>query len=273
MAKTKERTSTSKVWYDEEEQLVKKWAMTAQLKSTTHRMAARTYLKKSRNMTITTLFLQTCCGSFTLAASNGSISTQYEAFVAGLQLLLACLVSISGYLKLESKGEAHRGASLSYAEVYRRLTTIIVRRPDERPNVASILESTQATLIQLEKVSPLLPQYLCDKITRKPDVLSIPADQLPEELIGICPVIVYGESLEDNTSKREAPRRRPRSPKKVPRPIETPPPPLAALEVEEFISVSTEPTSSAASDEILSPIAEKAETVKDEEEEFADANE
>ena len=97
-----------------------------------------------------------------------------------------------GYLKLEARAEGHRSASLSYNEIFRHLSVILARRSSERPPVFMVMENTEQSLLQLEKIAPLIPSYICNRIAKKEKLADrFEPHQLPSELSGISSVEVF----------------------------------------------------------------------------------
>lgn len=93
-----ERLANSRVYYPEEEQLLRTWCNRSQVKAALHRSAAKGYTFKAKWCTCVTLVLQTVCGSASLAVSSGSLPAGYDSAIAVIQLVLACAISIQGYL-------------------------------------------------------------------------------------------------------------------------------------------------------------------------------
>ena len=184
------RSIDSKVYYTEEEDVLAKWATACQIKCRLHRVAARHYAHHSKNTTVVILILQTCAGSLTL---SNDVPHWAQPLVALLQLALAVMLAISSYLKMEQRSESHRSASLAYGEIYKKLSTLLIRRPSERAAAPGIIDNMLQTLIQLDKNSPMLPMSLCDKEARKTHIAERFRDtELPEELNGLATVSVYG---------------------------------------------------------------------------------
>ena len=187
------RSSDSRLYYSEEEDVLAKWASACQIKCRLHRLTARHYARYSKNTTVIILILQTCAGSLTL---SDDVPSWAEPLVALLQLALAVCLAIASYLKMEQRSEAHRSASISYGEIYQRLSTLLARRASERPPAVGIIDTMLQTLIQLDKNSPLLPMKLCEKESLKSRITERFRDgELPEELNGLTNINVYGRTV------------------------------------------------------------------------------
>ena len=187
------RTADSHIYYDEEEDVLAKWAGTCQIKCRLHRVAARNYAHHSKNTTIVILILQTCAGSLTL---SNDVPTWAEPMVALLQLALAVMLAIASYLKMEQRAEAHRAASLSYGEIHKTVSTLLARRESERPPAVGMVDATLQQIIQLDKNSPLLPMKLCDKEAKRSHITEkFQESALPDELNGLSDVIIYGRRV------------------------------------------------------------------------------
>ena len=214
--------------------------------------------RRSKYVTCTTLVLQTICGSASLASD--SLPPYLEPCIAILQLTLACIISVMGYLKLEARAEGHRSASLSYNEIYRHLSVVLARRPCERPPVFAMLENSEQALLQLEKIAPLVPNNICARTLKKESALkTFEMNDLPGEISILSPVEVFSGATEvmeievvtDSSDSVEAasykPKRRPSSPTPVPlnalespADFEAPSPPDEKKDEEGFMEAVTE---------------------------------
>jgi len=173
------------------------------MKGYLHRLAARKFSRQSKYATCVTLVLQTICGSASLA--QGSLPSIFEPCIAVLQLVLACAISVMGYLKLEARAEGHRSASLSYNEIWRHLSVILARRSSERPPVFMVMENTEQSLLQLEKIAPLIPSYICNRVARKEHLSDrFDPQDLPSELSGINIVEIF-DSFSGKTDEPQKP--------------------------------------------------------------------
>ena len=184
-------------------------------------------IHRSKYVTCTTLCLQTICGSASLASD--SLPHYLGTCIAILQLTLACIISVMGFLKLEARAEGHRSAGLSYNEIYRHLAVVLARRPCERPPVFALMENTEQALLQLEKIAPLVPSTICARTLKKESALkTFEMNDLPGEISILSPVEVYSgatevmeiEVMTDSSDSLEAatykPERRPSSHTPVP---------------------------------------------------------
>ena len=189
-AMTRHRSSASTTYYPEEEEVLAKWGTTCAIKQRMHQRAARMYAKHSKNVTVSILVLQTLAGSLNLSSD---LPPTMEPLVAALQLVLAVILAVSSYLKMEQKSESHRSSALQYNELAKRLSTILARRSSERPPAVGMVDQTLQTIIQLDKNSPMLPERVCKreeklhKFTQR-----YAASALPEELNGVASVGIYG---------------------------------------------------------------------------------
>ena len=136
------------------------------------------------------MVLQTICGSASLA--RDSLPPYLETCIAILQLTLACIISVAGYLKLEARSEGHRSASLAYNEIYRHLSVVLARRPCERPPVFALIENTEQALLQWEKIAPLVPNNICARALKKESALkTFEMHDLPGELSVLSPIEIF----------------------------------------------------------------------------------
>ena len=178
-----------------------RWATTCAIKQRMHQNAARLYAKSSKNVTVCNLVLQTLAGSLNL---SDDVPASAEPLVAALQLVLAVLLAVSSYLKMEQRSESHRSAGLQYAELSKKLTTLLARRSSERPPAVSMVDQTLASLIQLDKNSPMIPTKICNKEQKKHKYVErFAADALPEELNGVANVSIFGVANSPLTKENE----------------------------------------------------------------------
>ena len=172
------------------------------MKGYLHRLAARKFSRQSKYATCVTLVLQTICGSASLA--QGSLPSIFEPCIAVLQLVLACAISVMGYLKLEARAEGHRSASLSYNEIWRHLSVILARRSSERPPVFMVMENTEQSLLQLEKIAPLIPGYICNSVARKEQLSDrFDPQDLPSKLSGISVIEIFDTAQDAATPQTD----------------------------------------------------------------------
>ena len=125
----------------------------------------------------------------------------------------------------QARAEGHRAAGLSYNEIYRHLSVVLARRPCERPPVFALMENTETSLLQLEKIAPLVPSSICARMLKKENSLKIfETNDLPGEISILSPIEVFSgdtgvmeiEVMTDSSDSIEAathmPNRRPSSP-------------------------------------------------------------
>lgn len=184
------RSSASTNYYPEEERVLAQWGTTCAIKQRMHQRAARMYAKHSKNVTVTILVLQTLAGSLNLSQD---VPAYMEPMVAALQLILAVLLAVTSYLKMEQRAESHRSSALQYGELNKRLSTLLARRSSERPPAVGMVDQTLQTIIQLDKNSPMLPERVCKREQKAHHFTErFASNALPEELNGVAEVAIYG---------------------------------------------------------------------------------
>ena len=107
--------------------------------------------------------------------------------------------------KLDARAESHKNSALSYNELYNHLSAILCRRASERPPACQLLETSESKMLELEKLSPLIPDKYSLRLRKKNAAIETFArNDLPCELSGVTKVEIFGideqVQLEDITS-------------------------------------------------------------------------
>jgi len=150
----------NETWDEQEEVILKKWAEKALCYKLMHDRAHKRYWCLNSWFAIPCIIFSTVTGISGFAQDSFGDSYKYYIVytMAGINILIAILQTISQYLTIAQKVEAHRVANISWDKFSRKIAIELSKDRQSRQNVGEFLANSQEIYDRMIENTPSLPQ-------------------------------------------------------------------------------------------------------------------
>jgi hypothetical protein len=145
-------------WDSNSEKILKKWADKALCFKLMHERANKKYWCLNAWFNIPVIIISTITGTGNFASSAFGDYSTYAAYVIGaFNISAGILATISTYLGVAQKLEAHRFASLSWDKFSRKLQMELAKSREDRIREKEFIKQCSEEYDRLVEISPILP--------------------------------------------------------------------------------------------------------------------
>jgi hypothetical protein len=145
-------------WKDEQETILKKWADKALCFKIMHERAYKRFWCLNAWFNIPIIIISTVTGTGNFASGNFITGSQYFIFALGaLNLLGGVLATISTYMGVAQKLEAHRFASINWDKFSRKIQIELAKSRKDRVKARDCIRQSAEEYDRLIEMSPMLP--------------------------------------------------------------------------------------------------------------------
>ena len=145
-------------WKDEQEMILKKWADKALCFKIMHERAYKRFWCLNAWFNIPIIIISTITGTGNFASGNFITGSQYFIFALGaLNLLGGVLATISTYMGVAQKLEAHRFASINWDKFSRKIQIELAKTRKDRVKARDFIRQSAEEYDRLIEMSPMLP--------------------------------------------------------------------------------------------------------------------
>ena len=160
MEKLSNKTSLKTVWGNSEEDLLAKWADKATCYRWMHEKAQKKFYNSNLYVTLPVIVLSTLTG--TANFGMGSIFPENlqgiaQLGIGGVSLITGIISTIANFLEYAQKMEAHRGASISWGKLHRKISVELSLPRSQREPCMEFLIVCRSELDRLIEQSPAVP--------------------------------------------------------------------------------------------------------------------
>ena len=170
MEKLGDKKSLKTVWGNSEEDLLAKWADKATCYRWMHEKAQKKFYSSNLYVTLPVIVLSTLTG--TANFGMGSIFPENLQGVAqlgigGVSLITGIISTIANFLEYAQKMEAHRGASISWGKLHRKIAVELSLPRSQREPCMEFLIVSRSELDRLIEQSPAVPDDIISEFKRE----------------------------------------------------------------------------------------------------------
>lgn len=160
MEKLGDKKSLKTIWGNSEEDLLAKWADKATCFRWMHEKAQKKFYSSNLNVTLPVIVLSTLTG--TANFGMGSIFPEHlqgiaQLGIGGVSLITGIISTIANFLEYAQKMEAHRGASISWGKLHRKIAVELSLPRAQREPCMEFLIVCRSELDRLIEQSPAVP--------------------------------------------------------------------------------------------------------------------
>ncbi len=170
MEKLGNKSSLKTSWGNSEEDLLAKWADKATCYRWMHEKAQKKFYGSNLYVTLPVIVLSTLTG--TANFGMGSIFPENLQGVAqlgigGVSLITGIISTIANFLEYAQKMEAHRGASISWGKLHRKIAVELSLPRAQREPCMEFLIVCRAELDRMIEQSPAVPDDIINEFKRE----------------------------------------------------------------------------------------------------------
>jgi hypothetical protein len=170
MEKLSNKTSLKTIWGNSEEDLLAKWADKATCFRWMHEKAQKKYYGANLYMTLPVIVLSTLTG--TANFGMGSIFPENlqgiaQLGIGGVSLITGIISTVANFLEYAQKMEAHRGASISWGKLHRKISVELSLPRAQREPCMEFLIVCRSELDRLIEQSPAVPDDIISEFKRE----------------------------------------------------------------------------------------------------------
>lgn len=170
MEKLGDKKSLKTIWGNSEEDLLAKWADKATCYRWMHEKAQKKFYGANLYMTLPVIVLSTLTG--TANFGMGSIFPENlqgiaQLGIGGVSLITGIISTIANFMEYAQKMEAHRGASISWGKLHRKIAVELSLPRSQREPCMEFLIVCRAELDRLIEQSPAVPDDIIAEFTKE----------------------------------------------------------------------------------------------------------
>jgi hypothetical protein len=170
MEKLGDKKSLKTIWGNSEEDLLAKWADKATCYRWMHEKAQKKFYGANLYMTLPVIVLSTLTG--TANFGMGSIFPENlqgiaQLGIGGVSLVTGIISTIANFMEYAQKMEAHRGSSISWGKLHRKIAVELSLPRTQREPCMEFLIVCRAELDRLIEQSPAVPDDIISSFTKE----------------------------------------------------------------------------------------------------------
>lgn len=156
-------------WTKAQETLLAEWSDKAACYRWLHENTERYYQHVSMWLTVPVIIMTTVAGTSNFAVSSlkEPMSTAANYTIGGFTLISGLISTLSKFLRVGEKVEAHRAASMSWGKLNRLISSELSLRRDQRVNCQEFIKISRAEIDRLIEMSPIIPEHIIDDFKRE----------------------------------------------------------------------------------------------------------
>jgi len=161
-----QKTVTKTPWGIQEEQLLAKWADKAACYRWLHDESEKKYSRLNMALTIPVIVLSTLTGTANFGLSSmvpTSMQNLAQVGIGGVSLFTGIVSTVANYLRYAQRMESHRGASISWGKLYRKISVELALGRQQREPCMDFLLVCRSELDRLTEQSPSIPDDIVSK--------------------------------------------------------------------------------------------------------------
>lgn len=160
-----------------------------------HRSCEARFDRCATKIDLPVIVLSTIAGTMSIGSTSifpVEMEKQASMGIGMLSLFVSVLNTIGTYFSYSKRAEAHRISHLAYAKLYRDLEIEMSLPRSERMSPKDLLKFTKSTYERLHEVSPLVPNDIIKKFSKK--FKKYTNISKPSEANGLMEIVIYDET-------------------------------------------------------------------------------
>jgi hypothetical protein len=160
MEKLGDKKSLKTIWGNSEEDLLAKWADKATCYRWMHEKAHKKFYSSNLYVTLPVIVLSTLTGTANFGMGSifpESLQGVAQLGIGGVSLITGIISTIANFLEYAQKMEAHRGASISWGKLHRKIAVELSLPRSQREPCMEFLIVSRSELDRLIEQSPAVP--------------------------------------------------------------------------------------------------------------------
>jgi hypothetical protein len=170
MEKLGDKKSLKTVWGNSEEDLLAKWADKATCYRWMHEKAQKKFYSSNLYVTLPVIVLSTLTGTANFGMGSifpENLQSIAQLGIGGVSLITGIISTIANFLEYAQKMEAHRGASISWGKLHRKIAVELSLPRSQREPCMEFLIISRSELDRLIEQSPAVPDDIISEFKRE----------------------------------------------------------------------------------------------------------
>lgn len=170
MEKLGNKSALKTSWGNSEEDLLAKWADKATCYRWMHEKAQKKFYSSNLYVTLPVIVLSTLTGTANFGMGSifpESLQGVAQLGIGGVSLITGIISTIANFLEYAQKMEAHRGASISWGKLHRKIAVELSLPRAQREPCMEFLIVCRAELDRMIEQSPAVPDDIINEFKRE----------------------------------------------------------------------------------------------------------
>jgi len=170
MEKLGDKKSLKTIWGNSEEDLLAKWADKATCYRWMHEKAHKKFYSSNLYVTLPVIVLSTLTGTANFGMGSifpESLQGIAQLGIGGVSLITGIISTIANFLEYAQKMEAHRGASISWGKLHRKIAVELSLPRSQREPCMEFLIVSRSELDRLIEQSPAVPDGIINEFKKE----------------------------------------------------------------------------------------------------------
>lgn len=170
MEKLGDKKSLKTIWGNSEEDLLAKWADKATCYRWMHEKAQKKFYGSNLYMTLPVIVLSTLTGTANFGMGSifpESLQGIAQLGIGGVSLITGIISTIANFMEYAQKMEAHRGASISWGKLHRKISVELSLPRTQREPCMEFLIVCRSELDRLIEQSPAIPDNVISEFKKE----------------------------------------------------------------------------------------------------------
>jgi len=170
MEKLGDKKALKTIWGNSEEDLLAKWADKATCYRWMHEKAHKKFYSSNLYVTLPVIVLSTLTGTANFGMGSifpESLQGIAQLGIGGVSLITGIISTIANFLEYAQKMEAHRGASISWGKLHRKIAVELSLPRAQREPCMEFLIVSRSELDRLIEQSPAVPDGIITEFKKE----------------------------------------------------------------------------------------------------------
>ena len=170
MDKLGDKKNPKSIWGNSEEDLLAKWADKSTCYRWMHEKAQKKFYSANLYMTLPVIVLSTLTGTANFGMGSifpANLQSIAQLGIGGVSLITGIISTVANFLGYAQNMEAHRGASISWGKLHRKIAVELSLPRSQREPCMEFLIVCRAELDRLIEQSPAVPDDIIDEFTKE----------------------------------------------------------------------------------------------------------
>lgn len=170
MEKLGDKKALKTIWGNSEEDLLAKWADKATCYRWMHEKAHKKFYSSNLYVTLPVIVLSTLTGTANFGMGSifpESLQGIAQLGIGGVSLITGIISTIANFLEYAQKMEAHRGASISWGKLHRKIAVELSLPRSQREPCMEFLIVSRSELDRLIEQSPAVPDGIITEFKKE----------------------------------------------------------------------------------------------------------